>query len=721
MVENNLYPNIEPFVKKIDQLILIQTNEADNLKLLVEKIFVKVIVVAVLAILMGILIIVLLKYKSRLEELLSNQTKELSEAYDELRCANEELQAGNEELDAANQEYSTINEQLTIVNNELQNHKNNLELIVAERVKDLIESEARYRTLVDNIMHPFIVTTFEGQLLYTNQLGADFLGILLKDTANYNFTNSFWVDISNRQKYVDQLRADGFIKNKEVEAYNNLGEIATIILSSTTINYHGIQAIFSVFNDITERKRMENALFEAELKLNAVFESTNDFIWAVDAETFKIIAFNSAMRDEFERSIHKTIQIGTTIEEIVSENWGQPVLDMYRRVLKEGRLEKEISMTSANKILHLTFNLLKRGEENFGISVFGKDITEKKKAELELKKSEETFRVTFEQAGIGIAMVNTEGRPFKSNPKLQEMLGYNQEELSTMQFTEFTHPEDVSKDWNLYSDLLKRNIQYYQIEKRFIRKDGEIVWVNLVASMVWSPEGLPLYGIGMVEDMTEKKEMERQILTNVIKTEENERLHFSQELHDGLGPLISAIKMYIQLIGMPNSKMQLSDIIMNVEKLIDEASNSIREISFKLSPHILMNFGIVEALKAFIEKVKETNRIIVNLQNENICRLPETIEIIIYRVICECINNTLKYAKAKKIDLSISCQNDELEVVYHDNGIGFNVGKTSGEYKGIGLMSMQSRIRSINGDIRIESNKEQGTNISIKIKLTDHL
>ncbi len=104
------------------------------------------------------------------------------------------------------------------------------------------------------------------------------------------------------------------------------------------------------------------------------------------------------------------------------------------------------------------------------------DITERKRAEDGLRDSEERFRATFENAGVGIALVDVDGRPFKSNPALFEMLGYREEEFTGMVFTEFTHPEDRDLDWDLYSELISGMREHYDIEKRFIRKNGEILW-----------------------------------------------------------------------------------------------------------------------------------------------------------------------------------------------------------------------------------------------------
>lgn len=132
----------------------------------------------------------------------------------------------------------------------------------------------------------------------------------------------------------------------------------------------------------------------------------------------------------------------------------------------------------------------------------------RKEAEDALDASERRFRAVFENAGIGIALVDMDGVPVATNPALGKLLGYSEEELGGMAFTEFTHPDDVATDWDLFRELQEGKREFYQLEKRFRRKDTRIVWGKLTASLVSDLEGRPQYGIGMVEDISERKAAE---------------------------------------------------------------------------------------------------------------------------------------------------------------------------------------------------------------------
>lgn len=127
----------------------------------------------------------------------------------------------------------------------------------------------------------------------------------------------------------------------------------------------------------------------------------------------------------------------------------------------------------------------------------------------QLSQNEARFRAIFEHAGIGIARVDMEGKPVQVNPALQRMLGYDADELRQMVFTEFTHPDDAANDLALYKSLIAGERDMYHIEKRYVRKDGNLVWAQLIVSLVRDTKGKPQFAIGMVHDITEQKQIQQ--------------------------------------------------------------------------------------------------------------------------------------------------------------------------------------------------------------------
>lgn len=118
------------------------------------------------------------------------------------------------------------------------------------------------------------------------------------------------------------------------------------------------------------------------------------------------------------------------------------------------------------------------------------------------------FEAVFEDAAIGVALVDMQGHPVRVNRALVRMLGYSAEELAEMVFTEFTHPEDAEADWDLFAELIRGDRDHYQMEKRYFRRDGRLIWGRLTVSLVRGSDGDPSFAIGMVEDVTERKRAE---------------------------------------------------------------------------------------------------------------------------------------------------------------------------------------------------------------------
>jgi PAS domain S-box-containing protein len=140
------------------------------------------------------------------------------------------------------------------------------------------------------------------------------------------------------------------------------------------------------------------------------------------------------------------------------------------------------------------------------------DLTEQKQAEAALRESEERFRRVFEEGPLGVALVGRDHRFLKVNSALCQMLGYSEEALAQMSFADITHPDDVRPDAKLAERLFRREIPFYRLQKRYVRKNGEVIWVNLTKSLILDDNGEPLHGLSMVEDITEVKRTQEEAL-----------------------------------------------------------------------------------------------------------------------------------------------------------------------------------------------------------------
>ncbi len=218
----------------------------------------------------------------------------------------------------------------------------------------------------------------------------------------------------------------------------------------------------------------------------------------------------------------------------------------------------------------------------------------------------------------------------------------------------------------------------------------------------------------------EKRETEKRFLSVIIQAEESERARLSKEIHDGLGPLLSTVKMSVSALKNEKHKDKKGEILNNLDIIINESIKTVKEISDNLSPHVIESFGLGKALKNFIQKINATKTVNINYNNQlKEIQLDNSVEIVLYRVICELINNTVKHAEAKNIFISLNHDNKAIIVDYKDDGKGFEVDSLfKPQVKGLGYYNMYSRIRTLNGTIDTESYPDNGTTIKIFIPLS---
>jgi signal transduction histidine kinase len=246
-------------------------------------------------------------------------------------------------------------------------------------------------------------------------------------------------------------------------------------------------------------------------------------------------------------------------------------------------------------------------------------------------------------------------------------------------------------------------------------------WLGVIISFLFTAG---VFLIGEIFYTLKRAEMdrnraERRLLNAIIQTEERERRRFAKDLHDGLGPLLSAARMSVSALLQNNSEMHSKVILENTSNVINEAIGSIKEISNNLSPHVLSNFGLSSAIKNFASKINQSKSININFYSSvESDRFEPNTEIVLYRATCELINNTLKHACADTININIQKHQRTLTIEYSDNGKGFDPDKKEpGEHKGMGLSNISSRIKTINGVFVLNSNPGEGMNALIKVKL----
>jgi signal transduction histidine kinase/Flp pilus assembly protein TadD len=221
-----------------------------------------------------------------------------------------------------------------------------------------------------------------------------------------------------------------------------------------------------------------------------------------------------------------------------------------------------------------------------------------------------------------------------------------------------------------------------------------------------------------VRRLTLVRESETTLRNMVVETEEKERKRFAKDLHDGLGPLLSAVKIYVnELQDDETPEAEKSSMLKYVNDLIDEAVRDTRTIANNLMPTMIADYGLVSALQAFCEKIQRSKVLSISF-NANVLqtRLDATLEITLYRVLLELINNTIRHAAAKNIDIHILETIENVEISYKDDGCGFDVqAMLHSPEAGLGLRNIMNRIASVDG--RCEFRSEMGKGLWVRMEI----
>lgn len=201
-----------------------------------------------------------------------------------------------------------------------------------------------------------------------------------------------------------------------------------------------------------------------------------------------------------------------------------------------------------------------------------------------------------------------------------------------------------------------------------------------------------------------------------ITTLEKERKRIATDLHDELGPILSAVRIQINHLNLPNEEDK--KILNFANKHIDDILAKTREISYNLLPNTLVRKGLVKAVQEYISKLRETHTLIISFEGTDVS-LPIDTSVNIYRIIQEIIHNTIKHADALQLTISLQRNNGKLVLTTSDDGKGFDYDKKRESSEGLGLVNLQSRAEILNAKFNFRSIPGYGTQYVIEIPLIE--
>lgn len=367
----------------------------------------------------------------------------------------------------------------------------------------------------------------------------------------------------------------------------------------------------------------------------------------------------------------------------------------------------------------------------------------RKQAEIAAQESEAQLGSIFEHSSIGLSLANLDGRLIDTNPALCKMLGYSREELLTMRFVDYTHPDYVAADLKLFQELVAGKIDHYELEKLFIHKDGRLVWGRRSVALVQDSGGKPQFAIGMIEDITERKQVEKDLrdskeaaevgsrakseflatMSHELRTPLNAILGLSQLLQQELfGNLNAKQKEYVKcihgsgehLLALINDildlskveagKEELMPVPLNVQQLCDYCLNIVRNRA--MDKNLQLADRIDPKADICIADERRVKQMLLNL-----------------------LTNAIKFTSKGKVSLSVEKVPSGIAFTVSDTGIGIERSqlnllfqpfkqldsRLNRQYEGTGLgLALTRKLARLHGgDVTVKSTVGEGSQFTL--------
>ncbi|MDY0078520.1 MAG: PAS domain S-box protein [Bacteroidales bacterium] len=317
------------------------------------------------------------------------------------------------------------------------------------------------------------------------------------------------------------------------------------------------------------------------------------------------------------------------------------------------------------------------------------------KAERTRSSINRRYQMLFNNSSDQIFVMEADGQLLEVNQSACERLGYSREALLQKMFAELKTNRMAEGVQDHLDQIRKKDVHIFEME--LMSSAGKRIPVEMSCRFI-AIDDKPCITC-VARNISERKELEKRVLIATIETEENERRRFAREIHDGLGPLLSTIKLYVNELET-SDREEREGHIRYINQLIDEAVSNARNIANNITPKIITDYGLLRSLEEFCAGINATKLLHIRFSPEGtIQNLDSTIELTLYRIITELINNTIKHAQAQQVAIELKHEGNRIWLSYKDDGIGFELDKAleKGDHT-LGLRNIISRVRSLKGD-----------------------
>ncbi|PYO28351.1 MAG: hypothetical protein DMD73_06030 [Gemmatimonadetes bacterium] len=352
-------------------------------------------------------------------------------------------------------------------------------------------------------------------------------------------------------------------------------------------------------------------------------------------------------------------------------------------------------------------------------------VIERERAAGALREREALVGAMFDQSAVGIAVADRSARFVRSNRAFQEMIGYDAAELEALSYVDITYAEDLPRNRELMAELARGARSSFTFEKRYCRKDGRVIWAHVTASALPGLDGTPQLFVGMVEDVTERKEADaeldrhraqlRGLAARLEAAREAERARIAREIHDQLGQALTALKIDVLWLKkrVPASSPELGRKLDDIGTIIDSTAQGIQRVAAELRPSVLDELGLRAAIEWEAREFATRTGIEcqVNLP-EGQPALEPSRATAVFRIFQEALTNVARHAAATQVLVRLAVAPRALELTVQDNGRGIREGALH-DARSLGLLGMRERASNFQGNVTITGLPGAGTTLTL--------
>ena len=628
--------------------------------------------------------------------------EEYRSANEEVLSANEELQSTNEELETAKEELQSSNEELTTLNEELQNR--NIEL--AQTNNDLVNLLANVNMPIIMIGNDLRIRRFTppAQLLL-NLIPAD-LGRRLGDLKPN-------LEVDDLEHVVRETVYGAVLREQEVKQKNGPWYLMRVRPYKTWDNK--IDGAVISFQDIDTFKKKVR---ETTSLVDALIESARESVLILDQNLLVTVA-NPAFYRTFQVSREETE--GHFLYELGNRQWDINTLrKQLRRVTEENtRIDNFevkhdfLKIGARTVLLNARAIELNPGQKLILLSI--EDVTEQGRQLEELKRQ----ATMLDMARDSVILRDMQGKIISWNRGAEEMYGWKRDEAVARNSSELLHTVFPKPFKEVQADLQKTG--HWEGELVHKRRDGQEIVVSSRWALLQQDGGLPI-ALEINTDITQRKRSEdslRRLSGYLMRVQDEERRRIARELHDSTGQKLVALKMNLDMLAKNDAKSgNNKKMVRESVKLVEEAAREIRTLAQLLHPPLLDEAGLISATRWLVEGFSTRAGITVDLAvDPKIGRLPQNVEVALFRIIQESLNNIHRHSGAKKARIELRHSDGEVKLKITDDGKGFS-GEVRGNggddaekpLPGVGILGMKERLAQLGGTLTINSTRE-GTTI----------